>query len=77
MTYHNFQTLFLILAFGTFYGCSSFKVVSDVDSTEDFTEFKTFQFAGWAEDKTEKVITLVADLDSLKNLNELAAALVI
>ncbi len=35
------------------------------------------EFARWPENKTEKIITLVADLDSLKNLNELVAALVI
>lgn len=34
-------------------------------------------FAQWPEKKTEKIISLVAQLDSLKNLDELVAALVV
>jgi len=33
--------------------CSSFKVVSDIDETEDFTQFKTFEYLGWAEDSDQ------------------------
>ncbi len=31
-------------------GCSSARVISDIDDTEDFTQFKTFEFLGWAND---------------------------
>ena len=31
-------------------GCSSLKVTSDYDSTEDFSQFKTYEYYGWAED---------------------------
>ena len=35
------------------------------------------EFAQWPEKKTEKIISLVAQLESLKNLDELTAALVV
>ncbi len=31
-------------------GCSSIKVISDQDSTVDFTKFSTFEYYGWAEE---------------------------
>ena len=37
----------------TISGCSSTKVVSDSDPNVDFTQLKTFQFAGWAENSDE------------------------
>jgi len=36
-----------ILIFGA---CSSIKVISDVDSTVDFTKFSTYEYYGWAEE---------------------------
>jgi len=34
----------------SFFGCSSIKVTSDFDATVDFTQFKTFEYYGWAEE---------------------------
>ena len=39
-----------------FTGCSSTKVFSDMDKTEDFTQFSTFEFYGWA-DNSDQVLT--------------------
>ena len=36
--------------------CSSLKVYSDVDSSVDFTQFKTFEYYGWAEE-SDKLLT--------------------
>ena len=33
--------------------CSGLKVVSDKDDTEDFTQFKTFEYWGWAENSDQ------------------------
>jgi len=48
--------LFIILA-GTILlgGCSSMKVVSDYDKSVDFTQFKTFEYYGWA-DNSDKIL---------------------
>lgn len=53
-----------ILAIATFAillmaGCSSVKVHSDQDDSVDFSQFKTFQFLGWAEE-SDKILN---DLD--------------
>lgn len=34
-------------------GCSSIKVTSDYDTTVDFTQFKTFEYYGWAEESNK------------------------
>lgn len=36
-----------------FIGCSSIKVTSDFDTTVDFTQFKTFEYYGWAEESNK------------------------
>lgn len=36
--------------------CSSLKVSSDLDSTVDFTKYKTFEYYGWA-DHSDKILT--------------------
>ena len=43
----------IVLPFFT--GCSSMKVISDKDSTEDFSHFKTFEFLGWSDDSDKKL----------------------
>lgn len=37
-------------------GCSSIQVTSDYDKTVDFTQFKTFEYYGWA-DNSDKILT--------------------
>ena len=39
-----------------FSSCSSTKVISDKDSSEDFTQFKTFEYYGWA-DNSDQALT--------------------
>ncbi len=43
-------TSFLILS-----GCNSIKVISDKDPTVDFSQFKTFEYYGWAEE-SDKIL---------------------
>ncbi len=45
--------IILILTVILLSGCSATKVVSDFDGTEDFTQFKTYEFAGWANDSDQ------------------------
>ena len=45
-----------VLAILWFSGCSTMKVISDKDSSEDFTQFKTFEFMGWA-DNSDQALT--------------------
>ena len=35
--------------------CSSVKIVSDVDNKVDFTQFKTYEYQGWA-DESDKIL---------------------
>jgi len=50
---------FIIVSYllGLFYltGCSGIKVVSDIDPSVDFSEFKTFEFLGWADNSDQKM----------------------
>ena len=41
--------------------CSSIKVVSDLDTTEDFAVFKTFEYYGWAEGSGDRINQLERD----------------
>ena len=50
------KSIIYLLALIQFSGCSSTKVISDKDSTEDFTQFKTFEYYGWAEN-SDQVLT--------------------
>jgi hypothetical protein len=50
------KSIIYLLALVQFSSCSSTKVISDIDKTEDFTQFKTFEFYGWAEN-SDKVLT--------------------
>jgi len=36
-------------------GCSSVKVTSDKDPSVDFSEFKTYEFFGWADNSDQKM----------------------
>jgi hypothetical protein len=40
------------------HGCSSLKVTSDVDNRVDFSQIKTFEYYGWAEDSDKLLTTL-------------------
>lgn len=53
------NVLVILLAALVLVGCSSIKVVSDVDPSVDFTKFKTFEYHGWMEDSDK----LLNDLD--------------
>lgn len=46
-----YTLLFLIL----FSSCSSIKVVTDYDKSVDFTQYKTFEYYGWA-DESDKIL---------------------
>ena len=47
-------TLILLSFLGLFFAdCSSLKVVSDLDSTVDFSKIKTYKFVGWADNSDE------------------------
>lgn len=49
--------LFILLAGIIFLGgCSTIKVTTDYDKTVDFTQFKTFEYYGWA-DNSDKILT--------------------
>ena len=49
-----------VLLFGLlFLGCSGIKVTADYDGTVDFTQFKTYEYYGWAEE-SDKILN---DLD--------------
>ena len=45
--------------------CSSLKVYSDVDSTVDFTKYKSLEYYGWA-DESDKLLTQL-DKDRIEN----------
>ena len=45
--------------------CSGLKVVSDVDPTIDWTQYKTFEYYGWAEE-SDKILTRF-DRDRIEN----------
>ena len=45
---------YLFIAF-LLQGCSSVKVVSDKDPTVDFSQLKTFEFYGWADNSDQKL----------------------
>ena len=53
------NVLVILMAAFVLGGCSSIKVVSDVDSSADFTQYKTFEYYGWLEDSDK----LLNDLD--------------
>ena len=42
------KTLPLLMLVLTFTACSSVKITYDYDKTIDFTQFKTFEYYGWA-----------------------------
>ncbi len=50
------KSIFYLLAIIQFSSCSSVKVYSDLDRSEDFTLFKTFEFYGWA-NNSDQVLT--------------------
>ncbi len=43
----------LVVIIGVFTSCSSTKVISDKDPVVDFTEFKTFEYYGWADNSDQ------------------------
>ena len=43
----------LVVIIGVFSSCSSTKVISDQDPVVDFTEFKTFEYYGWADNSDQ------------------------
>ncbi len=45
--------------------CSSLKIYSDVDSTVDFSKYKTLEYYGWAEE-SDKILTAL-DKDRIEN----------
>ena len=47
------KSFIYLLALIQFSSCSSVKVFSDKDKTEDFTQFNTFEFYGWAENSDQ------------------------
>ena len=49
------STLLGSISFLLVSGCSSIKVISDKDSTVDFSQFKTFEYFGWA-DESDKIL---------------------
>jgi hypothetical protein len=52
----NFSLLFLTGALMLFLSsCSSISVTSDYDKTVDFTQFKTYEYYGWA-DESDKIL---------------------
>lgn len=54
------KTFFIIgLAALFLYGCSGITVTSDVDKTVDFSQFKTFEYYGWANNSDK----LLNDID--------------
>jgi len=54
---------FLLLAIAAaLVSCTTVKVVSDVDKTIDFTQYKTFSFLGWQENSDR----LLNDLDKIR-----------
>lgn len=56
MSYKSILKLFgAIIVLLSIASCSSIKVVSDVDSSVDFTKYKTFEYYGWA-DESDKLL---------------------
>lgn len=54
------KTLFILSLAALFlYGCSGITVTSDADKTVDFTQFKTFEYYGWANNSDK----LLNDID--------------
>ena len=49
----NFQQLTILAMACVVISCSSIKVYSDLDNTEDFTQFKTFEYYGWSRDSDQ------------------------
>ncbi len=43
----------LVVIIGVFTSCSSVKVISDKDPAADFTDFKTFEYYGWADNSDQ------------------------
>jgi Domain of unknown function (DUF4136) len=50
------KSIIYILALIQLSSCSSTKVISDKDSTEDFTQFKTFEYYGWT-DSSDQILS--------------------
>ena len=54
------KTLFILSLAALFlYGCSGITVTSDVDNTVDFSQFKTYEYYGWANNSDK----LLNDID--------------
>ena len=53
------KSLLVLVIAASLASCSSVKVVTDVDKTVDFTQYKTFSFLGWQENSDQ----LLNDLD--------------
>jgi len=50
------KKIMLIASIGIFMlSCSSLKVTTDMDKTVDFTQYKTFEYYGWA-DESDKIL---------------------
>ena len=47
------KTIYIALTISILTSCSTYQVVSDKDDSEDFTQFKTFEYWGWAEDSDQ------------------------
>jgi uncharacterized protein YceK len=63
------NVLVILMAALVLSGCSSIKVVSDVDPSVDFTQYKTFEYYGWLEDSGK----LLNDLDKTRVENAFGA----
>ena len=50
-----------VIALFSLVSCTSYRVVSDVDDTVDFSEFETFEFYGWANDSDQFLTKLDKD----------------
>ena len=47
------KSIIYLLALTVFSSCSSTKVITDKDASEDFTQFKTFEYYGWTENSDQ------------------------
>jgi hypothetical protein len=52
---NKIQIILALFALWVFTNCSGLKVISDMDSTEDFTQLKKFEYAGWANDSDQSL----------------------
>lgn len=53
MIKNKLKTLIILASIIIIGGCSSLKVTSDYDKSADFTQYKTFEYYGWAEESDQ------------------------